>query len=56
MKLLELFSGIGGFTLGLEQAGFKFDKVQFSEIDKMCGNAVSVPVVAAVGKRILDIH
>jgi DNA (cytosine-5)-methyltransferase 1 len=23
---------------------------------KMCGNAVSVPVVAAVGKRILDIH
>ena len=34
MKLLELFSGIGGFTLGLEQAGFKFDKVQFSEIDK----------------------
>ena len=34
MKLLDLFSGIGGFHLGLEQAGFKFDWVGFSEIDK----------------------
>lgn len=32
--LLELFSGIGGFRLGLEQSGFQFDKVYFSEIDK----------------------
>lgn len=32
--LLDLFSGMGGFHLGLEQAGFKFDKVYFSEIDK----------------------
>ena len=34
MKLLDLFSGIGGFHLGLEQAGFQFDWVGFSEIDK----------------------
>ena len=34
MNLLDLFSGIGGFHLGLEQAGFEFDWVGFSEIDK----------------------
>jgi len=31
---LDLFLGIGGFTLGLLQAGFEFDKHYFSEIDK----------------------
>jgi len=34
INLLDLFSGIGGFHLGLEQAGFEFDWVGFSEIDK----------------------
>ena len=34
MVLLELFSGIGGFSLGLEKAGFHFDKLYFSEIDR----------------------
>jgi DNA (cytosine-5)-methyltransferase 1 len=34
LKLLDLFSGIGGFHLGLTQAGFEFDWVGFSEIDK----------------------
>lgn len=34
MILLELFSGIGGFSKGLEAAGYAFDKVYFSEIDK----------------------
>lgn len=34
MVLLELFSGIGGFSKGLEAAGYAFDKVYFSEIDK----------------------
>ena len=33
MKYIDLFSGIGGFRLGLEMAGFKFDWVGFSEID-----------------------
>ena len=34
MVLLQLFSGIGGFSKGLEAAGYTFDKVYFSEIDK----------------------
>lgn len=34
IDLIELFSGIGGFALGLEQAGFKIKKHKFSEIDK----------------------
>lgn len=32
--LLDLFSGTGGFHAGLEDAGFKFKQVYFSEIDK----------------------
>jgi DNA (cytosine-5)-methyltransferase 1 len=34
MRMLDLFSGIGGFHKGFEQAGYKFDWVGFSEIDK----------------------
>lgn len=34
MILLDLFSGIGGFHLGLERAGFEFEQVYFSEIDQ----------------------
>ena len=33
MKYIDLFSGIGGFHLGLEMAGFNFSWVGFSEID-----------------------
>lgn len=32
MRVLDLFSGIGGFSLGLERAGMK--TVAFCEIDK----------------------
>lgn len=34
LVLLDLFSGTGGFHAGLEDAGFNFKKVYFSEIDK----------------------
>jgi DNA (cytosine-5)-methyltransferase 1 len=34
MKVLDLFSGIGGFSLGLERAGM--ETVAFCEIDKKC--------------------
>ncbi len=34
MKLLDLFSGIGGFHEGFKCAGYKFDWVGFSELDK----------------------
>ncbi len=31
--LLDLFSGIGGFALGLQRAGFKLDRHAYSEVD-----------------------
>lgn len=34
MNVLDLFSGIGGFSLGLERAGMK--TVAFCEVDKKC--------------------
>jgi len=34
MQKLELFSGTRGFTKGFEEAGFKFDTVYYSEVDK----------------------
>ena len=38
MILLDLFSGIGGFTLGFKQAGWEFEHYN-SDIDKYA-NAV----------------
>lgn len=35
MRVLDLFSGIGGFSLGLKMAG-GFETVQFCEIDPWC--------------------
>ena len=34
MNVLDLFSGIGGFSLGLQRAGMK--TIAFCEIDKYC--------------------
>ncbi|CAA0157186.1 DNA cytosine methyltransferase [Tenacibaculum maritimum] len=34
MKILELFSGIGGFAKGFIDAGYEFDAHYFSEVDK----------------------
>ena len=51
IKYIDLFSGIGGFTLGLQNAGIEFDRHYFSEIDK---NAISIykkhfPAAKALG-------
>ena len=35
MKVLDLFSGIGGFSLGLESTGY-FETIAFCEKDKFC--------------------
>jgi DNA (cytosine-5)-methyltransferase 1 len=35
LKVLDLFSGIGGFSLGLERTG-GFETVAFCEVDKKC--------------------
>jgi len=34
MKIIDLFSGIGGFSLGFQRACYQFTKHYFSEIDK----------------------
>lgn len=39
MNYIDLFSGIGGFALGLQQAGIWFENHWFSEIDK---NAINI--------------
>ncbi len=39
MKVLDLFSGIGGFSLGLERAGFQ--TIAFAEIDPYCSTILS---------------
>ena len=34
MKIIDLFSGIGGFSLAFQQVGYQFTEHYFSEIDK----------------------
>ena len=34
MKLIDLFNGIGGFSLGFQRAGYQFTEHYFSEIDR----------------------
>src|SRR5690348_7916174 len=39
MRLLDLFSGIGGMSLGFERAGFR--TVAFCEIDPKCRRVIA---------------
>ena len=34
LNVIDLFSGIGGFNLGLRRAGFEMEKHYFSEVNK----------------------
>lgn len=62
INYLDLFSGVGGFTRGLLDAGFTFGWYGFSEIDKhavklyqgLYPTAVSSPVVQCIAKRLLS--
>ena len=54
MRVLDLFSGIGGFSLGLHNAG-GFETVAFCEIDKFCQkvlrkNFKDVPILSDISK------
>lgn len=63
MKVLDLFSGIGGFSLGFERAGMK--TVAFCEIDNHCHKVLKknwpkVPIITDVkmidGQFIKSVH
>ncbi len=49
MKVGSLFSGVGGFDLGLDRCGCK--TIWHSETD---GNAVRVPCAEIIGKAIME--
>ena len=58
MKVLDLFSGIGGFSLGLERTG-GFETVAFCEIDPFCRDVLrrhwpSVPIYEDVRELTAD--
>ena len=64
LKVLDLFSGIGGFSLGLERTGF-FETVAFCEQDKYCqevlqkhwkGVKIYNDIKKLEGKEIQDRH
>lgn len=59
INYLDLFSGTGGFALGLQQAGFVFKKHYFSEIDKHASanylknfnDAIQLGDIKAIGRK-----
>jgi DNA (cytosine-5)-methyltransferase 1 len=44
LKLLDLFSGIGGFSLGLESTG-GFETIAFVEKDKFCQKVLAKKIL-----------
>jgi DNA (cytosine-5)-methyltransferase 1 len=49
INYLDLFSGIGGFALGLQMAGFTFNKHYFSEIDKYARSIYEKQFTGSIG-------
>jgi DNA (cytosine-5)-methyltransferase 1 len=57
MRVLDLFSGIGGFSLGLQRAGMQ--TVAFCEIDPFCRRVLEkrfpgVPIFEDIRELTLD--
>lgn len=46
MRFLDLFAGVGGIRLGMEQAG-----LSNSQLYKQAGNSVTVPVIKAIADK-----
>ena len=38
MKIIDLFSGIGGFSLGFQRAGYQFTEHYFSKVFRTTGH------------------
>lgn len=62
LSILDLFTGIGGFSLGLERSG-GFETKLFCEIDKHCieilrikqlGNSIIPRIAEIIGKAIVE--
>lgn len=53
MKYFSMFTGVGGFELGIKKAHPDWECVGFSDTQryKMMGNAVTVNVIEAIAKR-----
>ena len=55
MKIIDLFSGIGGFSLGFQRAGYQFGTIKSiarTQRYKLIGNAVTVDIVELIAKRL----
>lgn len=51
MNFIDLFAGIGGFRLGMQRAG-----LSDTQLYKQAGNAVTVPVIYEIAKRLRVIN
>lgn len=55
IRLLSLFSGIGAFEKGLEQAGVPFDLINYCEIDKHASKCYSIIHNVQENKNLWDV-